>query len=260
MFSSKAIYLACFLALALNPSAVYSLPIPPRASSNVLPVRFGGFNPQHPFSRQTPPTKLRFAHEEHDNPLTASSTFAASASSFSFANIDTIFADSLQAGGVEASLAAVLASRQMQRVDGLRREALAPRLIPGMKKVAKRDWVVPGRPAASVASTLSSSSSPSSSSFTTPVSSATSSSSPSSTLVPSSTEAAIPSPVVWTLSEPAEETTTTTSVFAEIAPCSASGTSSGASTGERVWYLAPEPTHRVLLPKASFGSLADLAN
>ncbi|GAA5891611.1 hypothetical protein JCM6882_004531 [Rhodosporidiobolus microsporus] len=236
---SRALYLACFIALALNPSAVYSLPIPPSAST-VLPVRFGAFDRQRPFARPTPPAKLRFAPEEHDSPSAAAVFSPSPASSASFTNIDTIFADSLQAGGVEASLAAVLASRQMQRVDGLRRDALAPRLVPGVNKVVKRDWVVPGRPTAAATTTSSSlsSSAPTASSTATPSSAA-------STF--SSTEMATPSPIAFVPSPaPAAPTTTT-------------ATPPSAPSDPLVWYHAPEPTLSFdFRSKSSFGGLGSL--
>ncbi|BGP19133.1 hypothetical protein JCM10213v2_007220 [Rhodosporidiobolus nylandii] len=202
------VYLACLLTLAAHPAAVHGLPIPPVASG-ILPLRYHDFNAQRPFSRPPPPPRLRFAADAHE--ADHSAPFAATPSPVT---ADTIFADSVLPGGVEASLAAVMASRQMEQLDRLEGEELARLEKKVRKEKAKRDWVVPGQPRVRTANALSRSST--SLSHTSTVTSAWHSAS-----LPSFT------PVLSTTATPSSTTVK--------------------------WYHAPQATPAVLLWHPSFG-------
>ncbi|GAA6025488.1 hypothetical protein JCM10207_003378 [Rhodosporidiobolus poonsookiae] len=237
---SSLLFSICYLALAANPSAVYALPIPP--SSGIVPLQYGAFNPQKPFARPSPPAKLRFAADDDSD----SDAVDALTAFGDFVNPDTIYADSIQPGGVEASLAAVLASRQRPATGKVTETVRRAQVAATEKRFAKRDWVVPGRPTALAASTSPEPSSPSS----------TLSSSGA-----SSTEASTPTDL------PVSMTTTTTRskrINTHTRPASSASTESAtpSSTPSAVqWFHAPEASDAPTLGlrPASFGSLGSLS-
>ncbi|GAA5922826.1 hypothetical protein JCM1841_003752, partial [Sporobolomyces salmonicolor] len=105
------LFLACFVTLAANPALVHSIPLPP-------PTRAAAAShPQQHFAAPAPTSTLRIVDEDasHD-------TIPASwVHSNNVITPDTLFADSILPGGVEASLNAVLASMQVAEIEHVRR-------------------------------------------------------------------------------------------------------------------------------------------
>ncbi|GAA6039273.1 hypothetical protein JCM8097_003238 [Rhodosporidiobolus ruineniae] len=250
---SRTLHLACYLALLLNPAAIAALPIPlaaapTPAAAPLEPVHLDR-NAQRPFARPSPSARLRFV-DDHDS----SDTDAASPSSI-YVTADTIFADSIPVGGggVEASLAAVLASRQMQAYE---KWSKGPKTTPvpvaekpvkerrEMEKqmLRKRDWVVPGQPTG-----VRTSSSAASTSLSTSTSSTI-------TTAESSFVSLEPSTPI----SPTTSTSPTPSPSSTSSPLSPSSTSPAAPAEATKWFIATPSAPVWASRSASFGSLGDL--
>lgn len=134
-----ALFLACLLAVVVDTAR--ALPVPPRPSaSGIVPVTWSDFNPQRPFARAARPTRLRIVEDEEQSPaskhtpsafaaataapaapLAASpAAFASSHPPFGIEDEDSLFSDALLSSGIEASLAAVLASKQHDSLEPYR--------------------------------------------------------------------------------------------------------------------------------------------
>ncbi|BGP34502.1 hypothetical protein JCM10296v2_006323 [Rhodotorula toruloides] len=160
------LFAACIAAVFYQATRSAALPLAIRPSASaIIPVTYA-FNPQRPFARPVPSPRLHIVEDssDSDDATLASSwiapePFAAQASLPALAaavNDDSLFSDAIfpygaaaAPTGIEASIAAVLASRQLQGVEKWQPDAGAPK----KNKLHRRSGVVQA-PARSARTTM----------------------------------------------------------------------------------------------------------
>ncbi|KAJ8292507.1 Pentatricopeptide repeat-containing protein, mitochondrial [Rhodotorula toruloides] len=125
------LFAACVAAVFYQATTCAALPLVIRPSATaIVPVTYA-FNPQRPFARLAPSPRLHVVDDSSDSEdatlapsWIAPEPFAAQASLAAAVNDDSLFSDALypyaataSPTGIEASIAAVLASRQLQGVE-----------------------------------------------------------------------------------------------------------------------------------------------
>lgn len=136
------LFAACIVAVFCHASTSAALPVAIRPSASAIVPVIYPFNPQRPFARPAPPARLRIVDDPSEDATLAPSWIPTepSAAQASLPAADSLFGDSLfpfgatpTPTGVEASIAAVLASRQLQAVEKWQPDAGIPK-----KKLQRR--------------------------------------------------------------------------------------------------------------------------
>ncbi|BGP50776.1 hypothetical protein JCM10450v2_006702 [Rhodotorula kratochvilovae] len=159
-----ALYLACLLSIAIHSGT--ALPIPLYSStSGILPAAWSPSNPQRPFARQVAPPRLRIVDDDDEHSPSAAAGAATRPSPFASlsaalaqptplaapanpartpaATDDSIFSEAILPGGVEASLAAVMAARRAEdeaRARRLEKAATGKVGKKELKRMRKAAW------------------------------------------------------------------------------------------------------------------------